>query len=527
MKKNIILLGALVVSSLAYSQVGINNETPKATLDVSAKTPSTAAEGIIAPRLSGDDIKGKDGQYLADQKGAIVYATSAVGTPSVKTANITAEGYYYFDGTIWQKFSAANTEPWYDAATNTQATSNTQNIYQMGNVGIGTSDLGLSKLEVRDTIAATVTVPVGTAYSGTNSLLYLNNSEPTVAQSYRAAQLNLNIVPGNTSNYQNYLFGTRTGVNHQGSGHMTHISGINNVNILGTSSGTAGIFYGTNNEMQIFSGQADNIAVMYSKLNIRPTSTIKQPLGYGSHLNLDSKGAGIADYFGYSASVVSGSIVDKFYGYYVHPSAETLTNTSATSEKWAFYNDAAIPSYFKGYVGIGTTTPGRPLEIERTTTGGPNSGIMLTEYVGTVGNKGAQINLRSSRGSKGGEQPLQNGDVIASYLFDYYSPTGFTNGDGSKIMSNYLGDGTNRRNDLRFFTTASTTAAEKMRLDPDGNLGINTGAPSAKLHVVKGPSDLTPAIIESLPVFNDNTAAASLPVGGLYRKSTGELMVRY
>ncbi|MDF2553196.1 MAG: hypothetical protein K0R77_2471, partial [Chryseobacterium sp.] len=136
-----------------------------------------------------------------------------------------------------------------------------------------------------------------------------------------------------------------------------------------------------------------------------------------------------------------------------------------------------------GNVGIGTNAPGRPLEIERATTVGPNSGIMLTEYVGAVGDKGAQINLRSSRGSKGGEQPLQNGDVIASYLFDYYSPTGFTNGDGSKIMSNYLGDGTNRRNDLRFFTTASTTAAEKMRLDPDGNLGIGTGSPTNKLHV--------------------------------------------
>ncbi|AZA54015.1 hypothetical protein [Chryseobacterium sp. G0201] len=141
MKKNIIFLVALLLSSAAYSQVGINNETPKATLDVAAKTPSTTAEGIIAPRLSGDDIKAKDGQYLADQKGAIVYATSAVGTPSVKTANITTEGYYYFDGAVWVKFNsgtgASTPEPWQIQGTTNPATTNTQNIYQAGNVSIG------------------------------------------------------------------------------------------------------------------------------------------------------------------------------------------------------------------------------------------------------------------------------------------------------------------------------------------------------------------------------------------------------
>ncbi|MDF2553968.1 MAG: uncharacterized protein K0R77_3243 [Chryseobacterium sp.] len=156
MKKNIIFLGALLLGSTAYSQVGINNETPKATLDVSAKTPSTAAEGIIAPRLSGDDIKGKDGQYLSDQKGAIVYATSAVSTPSIKTANITAEGYYYFDGALWVKFGsgtvAPGTEPWNVQGTTTQATGNSQNIYQQGKVAVGFTDadgITTKQLEVK------------------------------------------------------------------------------------------------------------------------------------------------------------------------------------------------------------------------------------------------------------------------------------------------------------------------------------------------------------------------------------------
>jgi hypothetical protein len=40
-----------------------------------------------------------------DQKGNIIYATSAVSIVSPKTINITEEGYYFFDGNIWQKIN--------------------------------------------------------------------------------------------------------------------------------------------------------------------------------------------------------------------------------------------------------------------------------------------------------------------------------------------------------------------------------------------------------------------------------------
>ncbi|WP_123902667.1 tail fiber domain-containing protein [Chryseobacterium elymi] len=139
-------LGAVFAANFIFGQMGINNSDPKATLDVTAKTTDgTKPEGIIAPRLTGEEIKGKDAKYLAEQKGTIIYATSAssdAGMAGKKTINIAAEGYYYFDGLIWQKFNsgtaaAAGTEPWYDVATNTGATANTQNIYQRGSVGIG------------------------------------------------------------------------------------------------------------------------------------------------------------------------------------------------------------------------------------------------------------------------------------------------------------------------------------------------------------------------------------------------------
>jgi hypothetical protein len=97
-------MAILLFGLYIHAQVGINNNSPQATLDITAKTTDgSKPEGLLAPRLTGDQIKSADLQYNAAQKGLIVYATSAVTLPSTKTANINSEGYYYFDGSIWQR----------------------------------------------------------------------------------------------------------------------------------------------------------------------------------------------------------------------------------------------------------------------------------------------------------------------------------------------------------------------------------------------------------------------------------------
>lgn len=100
MKKNTILLATFLISITAYSQVGINTDTPKATLDIASKANDTAAmDGIIAPRLTGVQLRGK--AYTADQTGALVYITAADTAPAGQTVNVTSTGYYYFNGTQW------------------------------------------------------------------------------------------------------------------------------------------------------------------------------------------------------------------------------------------------------------------------------------------------------------------------------------------------------------------------------------------------------------------------------------------
>ncbi|MGH1517953.1 hypothetical protein [Chryseobacterium sp. JK1] len=100
MKKTTILLVSLFTGITVYSQVGINTNSPKATLDVTAKaTDATAMDGLIAPRLTGAQLRSKT--YTADQTGALVYVTAADTAPAGQTINVTKIGYFYFDGTKW------------------------------------------------------------------------------------------------------------------------------------------------------------------------------------------------------------------------------------------------------------------------------------------------------------------------------------------------------------------------------------------------------------------------------------------
>lgn len=105
MKKTLFLLISMTCLSI-FGQVGIGNTDPKATLDVTAKnTEVTVADGIIAPRLTGNELAAKDAVYTTNQVSAIVYVTAAVTTPTAKTINVTSSGYYFFNGSVWKNMA--------------------------------------------------------------------------------------------------------------------------------------------------------------------------------------------------------------------------------------------------------------------------------------------------------------------------------------------------------------------------------------------------------------------------------------
>ncbi|MDR2237938.1 MAG: hypothetical protein LBE92_17575 [Chryseobacterium sp.] len=102
MKNKLFLLGVLPLSIYVGAQVGINTPSPDATLDVVGFPANTAKlDGIIAPRLSGAELRAKN--YGNSQKGAMVYVTEADTAPAGQTINVNNTGYYYFDGNSWVK----------------------------------------------------------------------------------------------------------------------------------------------------------------------------------------------------------------------------------------------------------------------------------------------------------------------------------------------------------------------------------------------------------------------------------------
>lgn len=130
MNTKTLLLGFLFFTTLVFSQVGINNSNPQATLDVTAKTTDgSRPEGLITPRLTGNQIRSGNASYTTAQTGAIIYATSGDSAPAGKTINITAPGYYYFDGSIWQKIITGSTG---DTTNDAWVNDNTNSMVKLG-----------------------------------------------------------------------------------------------------------------------------------------------------------------------------------------------------------------------------------------------------------------------------------------------------------------------------------------------------------------------------------------------------------
>lgn len=97
MRKIFLSAAFLALNFASMAQVGVGTDDPKATLDVVADAATaTAIDGIIPPRLTGDQLRAKT-NYGSDQEGVMVYVTAADTAPEGKTINVTEKGFYYFD----------------------------------------------------------------------------------------------------------------------------------------------------------------------------------------------------------------------------------------------------------------------------------------------------------------------------------------------------------------------------------------------------------------------------------------------
>ncbi|MEA1849116.1 MULTISPECIES: hypothetical protein [Chryseobacterium] len=178
--KNIITLAASLFSLTIFAQVGINNNTPKATLDITAQTTNgSKPEGLLIPRLTGDQIKAGDAQYGTAQAGTIVFATSAASPTTTKTSKITEAGFYYFTGSVWERISST-------ASTVSYTTVVDPNI-----LGYVPSTTATASVDAPATLAVGATTAtrrsIGT-YGGHTYAAYSTSGAVTWYQAYNAAK---------------------------------------------------------------------------------------------------------------------------------------------------------------------------------------------------------------------------------------------------------------------------------------------------------------------------------------------------
>ncbi|WP_336704727.1 hypothetical protein [Chryseobacterium indologenes] len=135
MRKNLtnLFMAALMVTSAGiFAQtagVGIDTTTPNSTLDVNGKLGATDLDGLQAPRLTRAQLSAKgDVLYGANQKGALIYITDiSAGNNTGPRVNIDGIGYYYFDGTVWQKLISSYNNIYNADGTLTSTRTVTQN----------------------------------------------------------------------------------------------------------------------------------------------------------------------------------------------------------------------------------------------------------------------------------------------------------------------------------------------------------------------------------------------------------------
>jgi hypothetical protein len=105
--KKIFIPFSLFFSIYTYSQVGINTETPKATLDVTATGSLTTPDGILIPRIS--KLRAKN--MVNTEPTTLVYINELNDdSNSGSTINVNSTGFYYFNGNQWIKLISGNTD---------------------------------------------------------------------------------------------------------------------------------------------------------------------------------------------------------------------------------------------------------------------------------------------------------------------------------------------------------------------------------------------------------------------------------
>ncbi|WP_123906845.1 MULTISPECIES: beta strand repeat-containing protein [unclassified Chryseobacterium] len=363
-RKNVLLIALSVTGVLAHAQtslgkVGINTSSPNATLDITASpNDNNTADGLLAPRLTGNELKAKDSLYGTDQTGTLVYATAAVTTSSPKTANITAAGYYYFDGSVWQKVNTGAGNFWgltgnsgTTGGSNFVGTTDAQNlVFKVNNIESGYIQRSVSSTGSFDyktsfgynTLSAVTTGDHNTAFGHGSGAVITTGSDNTLigSESGKAITGDDTSTPSIKEAARNTAVGSRT--------LFSATTGYDNTAIgayalASNTTGVRNLAVGSNALVDNTTGD-NNVAVGDTSLNANTTGSQNTALGQRALASMTSGtgNTGIG-----AATVISNG----------------LTNATAVGFQANATQSNSLILGNNADVGIGTSTPSNKLHV--------------------------------------------------------------------------------------------------------------------------------------------------------------------
>ena len=496
MKNNIFIFTVFLFSNILFGQIGIDTSDPKATLDIKASAEDlTKTDGIIIPRIDGNQLFLKNNLYGTNQTATLIYVTKpAIGASlSGDTIDVTEVGFYIHNGTKWVKLNTASTNNTWQLSGNFVmpidfiGTINDQPInFKIDNQKAGqiTKDnLSYGYLALSENATGTgnnaygsvalksnTTGNVNNAFGG-NALYSNTTGSGNNAFGYSALSDNLN------GNFNNAFGGNALRSNTSGQENQAFGSQALQYNTTGSYNNAFGSNALTNNTTASY-----NSAFGYISLEQNITGSYNSAFG---SLSLQKNTTG-----NHNSAFGRNALGINIYGHYnsAFGSNALALNESALRNN-AFGYEALIYNKGNDNVAFGYQT------LYSNTTGINNSALgNLALIYNTTGSYNTAIGYLA--GMPFGKNNLTNTTAIGSYAL---------------------------------VTTNNSLILGATNSPYEVNVGINTTEPKAKIHIIKNANQLTPAIIEGCNVYANNTeaAAAGLPNGALYRTATGILMIRY
>ncbi|MGX7666939.1 hypothetical protein [Flavobacterium pedocola] len=246
--KKIFILSLVLFGFQSYAQVGIGTTAPGATLDIVAANPAgatTGVDGILIPRVTRQRAQ----SMTAVPTATIIYVNEVVtGTATGTAVNITAVGFYHYDGVsnTWKNLSTLGVvdADWYKTGTTATPTAITDDMFHTGNISVGKNTASVSKVDILETAAAkskvvnvTYTIPSAT---NVEASLISTNTNVTVTPT--------NANPTNIIGLKNSLLGSAS---HASSPWVHTRTGV--YNDLSSPNAT-GFYYGTYNKFDTTNG---------------------------------------------------------------------------------------------------------------------------------------------------------------------------------------------------------------------------------------------------------------------------------